>query len=70
MAGVRGTLKGPIDASHRPFGFLTTEPNVEAAAVNYKAMPVIFTSSEEIELSMTAPIMRPYRCDARRRTER
>jgi putative SOS response-associated peptidase YedK len=37
------------------FGFLTTEPNLEVGAVHPKAMPVILTTPEEIELWMTAP---------------
>ena len=37
------------------FAFLTTEPNKEVAAIHPKAMPVIFTKSEEIETWMTAP---------------
>ncbi|MEO3473387.1 SOS response-associated peptidase family protein [Roseomonas sp. CAU 1739] len=36
------------------FGFLTTEPNTEVAAVHPKAMPVILTTAEEIETWMTA----------------
>lgn len=38
------------------FGFLTTTPNAEVAAIHPKAMPAILTSPEEIELWMTAPI--------------
>jgi putative SOS response-associated peptidase YedK len=37
------------------FGFLTTEPNREVGAIHPKAMPVILTSREEIDLWMTAP---------------
>jgi len=37
------------------FGFLTTEPNAEVGALHPKAMPVILTTPEEIELLMTAP---------------
>ena len=37
------------------FGFLTTEPNAEVAAVHPRAMPVILTAPEEIETWMTAP---------------
>ena len=37
------------------FAFLTTEPNREVGAVHPKAMPVILTTSEEIDLWMTAP---------------
>ena len=37
------------------FAFLTTEPNEEVGAIHPKAMPVILTTSEEIERGMTAP---------------
>ena len=36
-------------------GFLTTEPNKEVGAIHPKAMPVILTTREEIDLWMTAP---------------
>lgn len=37
------------------FAFLTTEPNREVGAIHPKAMPVILTSPEEIDLWLTAP---------------
>jgi hypothetical protein len=37
------------------FGFLTTEPNKEVGAIHPKAMPVILTTGDEIDLWMTAP---------------
>jgi putative SOS response-associated peptidase YedK len=37
------------------FAFLTTEPNREVGAVHPKAMPVILTTPEEIDLWMTGP---------------
>jgi putative SOS response-associated peptidase YedK len=37
------------------FAFLTTEPNAEVGALHPKAMPVILTTPEEIDLWMTAP---------------
>jgi putative SOS response-associated peptidase YedK len=37
------------------FAFLTTEPNAEVAPIHPKAMPVILTTPEEIEIWMTAP---------------
>lgn len=37
------------------FGFLTTEPNAEVAAIHPKAMPVILTKQEEIEQWLMAP---------------
>lgn len=37
------------------FAFLTTEPNTEVGAVHPKAMPVILTEPDEIEMWMSAP---------------
>lgn len=37
------------------FGFLTTDPNAEVAAVHPKAMPVILTTEEERAVWMRAP---------------
>ncbi|MEN5364597.1 SOS response-associated peptidase family protein [Brevundimonas intermedia] len=37
------------------FAFLTTEPNTEVGAVHPKAMPVILTESDEIEMWMSEP---------------
>jgi putative SOS response-associated peptidase YedK len=37
------------------FAFLTTEPNAEVGAIHPKAMPVILTTQDEIDLWLTAP---------------
>ena len=37
------------------YGFLTTEPNAEVGRIHPRAMPVILTTREEIDLWMTAP---------------
>ena len=37
------------------FAFLTTEPNKMIGAIHPKAMPVILTEREEIDMWMTAP---------------
>ena len=37
------------------FAFLTTEPNKVAGAIHPKAMPVILTTREEIDVWMNAP---------------
>lgn len=37
------------------YGFLTVGPNAEVEAVHPKAMPVILTTPEEVEVWMTAP---------------
>src|SRR5580692_8848802 len=52
------------------FAFLTTEPNTLVGTYHPKAMPVILTSSEEIELWLSAPtpealkLQRPLADDA------
>jgi putative SOS response-associated peptidase YedK len=37
------------------FAFLTTEPNKVVGAIHPKAMPVILTKREEIDMWMTGP---------------
>jgi len=37
------------------YGFLTCEPNTEVGAIHPKAMPVILTKPEELEVWMAAP---------------
>lgn len=37
------------------FAFLTCEPNAVVAPIHQKAMPVILTKPEEIEIWLTAP---------------
>jgi hypothetical protein len=37
------------------FAFLTTEPNKEVGAIHPKAMPVVLTAREEIDVWMNAP---------------
>lgn len=37
------------------YGFLTTEPNVEVAAVHQKAMPACLVTAEERDVWMRAP---------------
>lgn len=38
------------------YAFLTTEPNAEVGAIHPKAMPVILTTHDEVEIWMTAPV--------------
>lgn len=51
--GTRKKAEGPMD--HELFAFLTCEPNAVVAPVHPKAMPVILTEAEEIELWLRAP---------------
>lgn len=51
---VRKLKEGEVAADL--FGFLTTEPNAEVAAVHPKAMPVILTTPEECDTWMQAPL--------------
>lgn len=50
---MRKLKEGPVTADL--FGILTTEPNAEVGAIHPKAMPVILTSEDEVELWLTAP---------------
>ncbi len=52
--GVRGPKSAPVDGEHELFGFLTTEPNAIVAPIHPKAMPVILTTPEEIQLWLIA----------------
>lgn len=52
--GTRGSMKTPRVGEHELFAFLTCEPNAEVRAVHPKAMPVILTTRDEIEMWMTA----------------
>lgn len=51
--GVRKKAEGPMD--HELFAFLTSEPNEVVAAIHPKAMPVILTDPDEVDLWLTAP---------------
>ncbi len=52
--GVRGSMKTPRPGEHHLFAFLTCEPNAVVKPIHPKAMPVILTSKDEIEMWMTA----------------
>ena len=47
--GVRGPKSAPVEGDHELFGFLTTEANAVVAPAHAKAMPVILTSSDELD---------------------
>jgi hypothetical protein len=48
--GMRGPKSAPVDGQHELFGFLTTEANAVVAPIHPKAMPVILTTPEEVDL--------------------
>jgi putative SOS response-associated peptidase YedK len=43
-----------VDGTHELFGFLTTEANAIVAPIHPKAMPVILTTPEEVDLWLRA----------------
>lgn len=53
--GTRGTKAAPIEGDHLLFSFLTTEANAVVRPVHAKAMPVILTDPDEMDLWLTAP---------------
>lgn len=53
--GVRGSMKNPLEGDHELFGFLTCEPNEIVKPIHPKAMPVVLTTREEVDVWMNAP---------------
>ncbi len=53
--GVRGSMKNPREGEHQLYGFLTTDPNSIVKPIHPKAMPVILTNKDEVELWLSAP---------------
>ena len=53
--GTRGTKAQPIEGEHRLYGFLTTDANSLVGSIHPKAMPVILTTREEMDVWMRAP---------------
>lgn len=51
--GVRKVKDGPGD--FELYGFLTTEPNAVVKPIHPKAMPVILTTTEEVDVWLSAP---------------
>ena len=70
--GTRGSMKTPRIGAHELFAFLTCEPNAVVKRVHPKAMPVILTTKDEIEMWLTADwsiagaLQRPLADDALR----
>jgi putative SOS response-associated peptidase YedK len=50
MLDLRPKGEGRRDATNDIFAFLTTEPNKVVGAIHPKAMPVILTTREEIDI--------------------
>lgn len=53
--GVRGTKAEPVEGKHLLYGFLTTDANSIVAPIHEKAMPVILTTAEEVDVWLRAP---------------
>ena len=53
--GRRGTKAEPVEGEHKLFGFLTTALNGIVGPIHPKAMPVILTTAEEMDVWMRAP---------------
>ncbi|NPD17499.1 SOS response-associated peptidase [Xinfangfangia sp. D13-10-4-6] len=52
--GTRGSNRTPRPGQHELFAFLTTAPNALVKPVHPKAMPVVLTTREEVEVWLTA----------------
>jgi putative SOS response-associated peptidase YedK len=52
--GVRGPKRAPAEGLHELFGFLTAEANAVVAPVHAKAMPVILTKPDDVDLWLEA----------------
>ncbi|PLU44583.1 SOS response-associated peptidase [Sinorhizobium medicae] len=68
--GARGSMKSPRVGEHELFAFLTCEANSVVKPIHPKAMPVILTEPDEIELWLAADwkdakaLQRPYPAEA------
>src|SRR6478752_3176345 len=61
--GVRGPKSAPVDGQHELFGFLTTEANAVVAPIHPKAMPVILTTPEEVDLWLEGETLAALNCN-------
>jgi putative SOS response-associated peptidase YedK len=48
--GVRGPKSAPVDGEHQLYGILTTAANAVVAPIHPKAMPVVLTTPDEVDL--------------------
>jgi putative SOS response-associated peptidase YedK len=55
---VRGPKSAPVDGEHELLAFLATEPNAIVAPIHPKAMPVILTTAEEVDLWLAADALK------------
>ena len=53
--GTRGTKANPVEGEHLLYGFLTTDANAIVGAIHPKAMPVLITTEEEMDVWLRAP---------------
>ena len=54
--GTRGTRAAPATGDHLLYALLTTTPNDVVKPVHAKAMPVLLTTAEEIDVWLRAPV--------------
>lgn len=52
--GTRGTKAEPVEVEHQFYSFLTCGPSTIVGPIHPKAMPVILTTSEEMDVWMRA----------------
>lgn len=52
--GTRGSMRTPREGEHELFAFLTCAPNGIVGPIHPKAMPVILTTHDEVEMWLTA----------------
>ena len=62
--GVRGPKSAPVEGEHEVFGFLTTKANAIVAQIHPKAMPVILTTPDEVDLWLAADAPKALECSS------
>ncbi|KAA3509674.1 SOS response-associated peptidase [Agrobacterium rosae] len=53
--GTRGSMKNPREGQHELFAFLTTDSNEVVKPIHPKAIPVVLTTKQEVDVWMSAP---------------